>query len=194
MSDALDAVFARRSVSRLTEPAPDDDQLRVILEAAAAAPDHGELRPFRFVVLRGAAKDAFGQVLVDAYRSRVPDPQPAALEKERTRMDRAPLVIAVGAVRQDDKTIPWVEQRDAAVAAAENALVAATALGYASMWRTGDPCYDDAVKAALGFGPDDAVVAFLYVGTSAPGKEKPARRPDLAGLVTEWRPTASRSE
>ena len=68
--DALDAILARRSTGRLTAPAPSGDDLTRILEAAAAAPDHGELRPFRFILLEGDAKDAFGQVLADAYLAR----------------------------------------------------------------------------------------------------------------------------
>ncbi|MBV9666430.1 MAG: nitroreductase family protein, partial [Actinobacteria bacterium] len=69
--DALEVIRARRSIGRLTEPAPSEEELRQILEAGAAAPDHGELMPWRFIVLRGDAKDAFGEVLVDAYVARV---------------------------------------------------------------------------------------------------------------------------
>ncbi len=192
--DALDSIFARRSTGRLTEPAPGGDDLQQILEAAAAAPDHGELRPFRFVLLAGAAKDAFGQVLVDAYLARCEavgaSPTPGQLSKERTKLGRAPLVLVVGAVHGDDEVIPWVEQQAAAQAAAENALIAATALGYGSMWRTGDTAYDQQVKDALGFGPHDAVIGFLYLGTVNEGGAKPPRRPDLDGLVTWWAPPA----
>ncbi|MGH9281854.1 MAG: nitroreductase family protein [Acidimicrobiales bacterium] len=191
--DTLDAIFARRSVGRLTEPGPRGDDLIAILEAAAAAPDHGELRPFRFVVLDGQAKDAFGQVLAGAYLARCETagatPTQGQLDKERTKLGRAPVVVVVAAARQDSDTIPWHEQRDAAVAAAQNGLLAATALGYGSMWRTGDPARDPRVKAALGLGEDDDVVGFLYLGTPAEGSAKLPRRPDLDGLVARWEPT-----
>ena len=68
--DALDVLFARRSIGRLTEPAPSPDELDTILRAAAAAPDHLELRPWRFVVLQGDAKVDFGKVLAAAYAAR----------------------------------------------------------------------------------------------------------------------------
>lgn len=192
--DALEAIRSRRSIARLVEPAPDDAELRVILEAAACAPDHGKLRPFRFTVLRGAGADAFGAVLEDAYRARCRDEGievvPARADKERTKLGRAPLVVVVSAVRPaEEVAIPWTEQLAACAAACQNALVAATALGYGSMWRTGEPCYDDRVKAALALSPNDAVVAFLYLGTvpeSAPPRA--ARPPDLDPLVREWRP------
>jgi len=192
--DALDAIHARRSTGRLTEPAPAGHDLDLILRAAAAAPDHGELRPFRFVLLAGEAKDAFGRVLADTYLARCEaagaTPTPGQLDKERTKLGRAPLVLVVGAVHHHGEVIPWDEQRAAVAAAAQNALLAATALGYGSMWRTGDPAYDPQVRVALGFGEHDAIVGFLYLGTTHEGGTRPARAPDLDGLVTWWQPPA----
>lgn len=188
--DALDAIWARRSIGRLSEPAPSGEELRLVLEAAAAAPDHGELRPWRFVVLQGPAKDDFGEVLVEALlarcRTRGVAPTDGQRAKERTKLGRAPTVIVVAAVRRPSDTIPWQEQFAAGAAAAQNALIAATALGYGSMWRTGDVAYDDHVKTALGLTPDDAIVGFLYLGTATSDAAKPPRRPDLAGLLEHW--------
>ncbi len=188
--DALDAIWARRSIGRLTSPAPTRDELRLVLEAAAAAPDHGELRPWRFVVLEGTAKDRFGDVLAEAMlsrcRARGTSPTEGQLTKERTKLGRAPVVVVVAAVRRPSDVIPWQEQFAAGAAAAQNALIAATALSYGSMWRTGDVAYDETVKAALDLTADDAIVGFLYLGTVAPESAKPPRRPDLAGLVAHW--------
>lgn len=185
--DALDAIFSRRSIGRLADPAPSDADLTTILRAAAAAPDHGELRPFRFTVLDGDAQAAFGIVLEHAYLARCADsgrePEPAKAEKERTKLGRAPVVVVVSAVDQESEKIPWVEQRDAAVAAAQNALVAATALGYGSMWRTGAPVDDPLVKAAVGLREKDAIVGFLYLGSITPGTDKPARQPEIDDLI-----------
>lgn len=190
--DAFDAIWARRSIGRLREPGPNPGELGLLLEAAAAAPDHGELRPWRFVVLRGEAKDGFGKVLAAAAaarcRAKGTTPTDGQLAKERTKLGRAPVVVVVAAVRRSSDTIPWAEQLAAAAAAAQNMLIAATALGYGSMWRTGDVAYDDQVKAALGLTAEDAVVGFLYLGTTTEDVAKPPRRPDLAGLVEHWAP------
>ncbi|CAN5687195.1 nitroreductase family protein [soil metagenome] len=190
--ETLEAIRSRRSIGRLVAPPPEDDELRLILEAAVCAPDHGELRPFRFTVLRGEGMASFGRVLEGAYRARCDDDGVEVVEakalKERTKLARAPLVVIVSAVRVTATTIPWPEQLAACAAAAQNALLAATALGYGSMWRTGEPCYDHRVKAALALGDDDAVVGFLYLGTpaesarAAPG----AKAANLDGLVQEW--------
>lgn len=188
----LDLLFRRRSIARLTEPAPDAAELSTILRAAAAAPDHGELRPWRFVVLRGRGKEAFGEVLAEAYLRRVAaaggTPEPAKLSKERTKLNRAPLVIVVCAVHHHDDKIPWDDQVGAAHAAAQNLLLAATALGYGSMWRTGPPVLDSYVKLALGLSDHDAIAGFLYVGTPHAGGNKPPKDPVLDGLVVEWQP------
>lgn len=191
--DALQAIRSRRSTGRLDQPAPSEGDLRLILEAAACAPDHGELRPFRFTVLQGGGMTSFGQVLERAYRARCEkaglEVVAAKADKERTKLRRAPLVVVVSAVQARATTIPWIEQLAACAAACQNALLAATALGYGSMWRTGDPCYDPRVKAALDLGDDDAVVGFLYLGTPVEGLR--ATRDDdkvanLDGLVRHW--------
>ncbi len=195
--DAFEAMRVRRSVGRLVEPAPSDAELRRILGAAVTAPDHDELRPWRFAVLRGDAKDAFGQVLLDAYMERCrregTEPTEGQRTKERTKLGRAPLVVVVGAVRRDDTKIPWVEQQLAAAAATQNLLLACTALGFASMWRTGDPAYDETVKGALGLGPRDAIVAFVYIGTPADGSASPPHDPDPDPFTTHWTASAPRT-
>lgn len=191
--DALTAIASRRSTGRLGAPAPEGDDLHAILFAGASAPDHGGLRPFRFILLRGEGLVAFGDVLADAYMARCQaagtEPVPAKLEKERTKLARAPLVVVVVAVRQPSTKIPWLEQQQAVAAACQNILLAATALGFGSMWRTDDPVYDERVKAALGVGPDDAVAGFVHLGTGPDDpSSNPQRDPDLTGLVREWAP------
>jgi nitroreductase len=190
--DALDAIFARRSIGRLQPPAPNDDDLDMILRAAAVAPDHNSLRPWKFVILEGDAKDSFGKVLAAAYRKRCEAAGkgivPAKEQKELTKLGRAPMVIVVGALNRGEDMIPFIEQYASAAAASQNMLLAATALGYGSMWRTGDPAYDQDVKAAVGLGDDDAIVGFLYLGTPNEDGGKEPNEADLDDLVVRWRP------
>ena len=191
--DALDAIFARRSIGRLQPPAPNEDDLDTILRAAAVAPDHNSLRPWKFVILEGEAKDAFGVVLAAAYRKRSEaagkEIVPAKEQKELTKLGRAPMVIIVGTVNRGEDLVPFVEQLAAGAAAAQNMLIAATALGYGSMWRTGDPAYDDDVKAAVGLTKQDAIVGFLYLGTPNPDGGKQPNEANLDDLVVRWSPT-----
>ncbi len=183
--DVLSAIALRRSTSRLTAPGPTADQLSTLLDAAACAPDHGTLRPWRFVVLEGEAKDDFGAVLAEAYVQRCKaervEPMPAKLEKERTKLGRAPTVVVV-AVEPVPGTIPTIEQVSATAAATQNLLLAATALGIGSMWRTGEPAYDPMVRSALGLDETALVLGFVYLGTAPEGsleERRPERRVDV---------------
>jgi nitroreductase len=119
-------------------------------------------------------------VLADAYATRSAaagvEVVPAKYDKERTKLGRAPVVIVVGAVRRPSEQIPWIEQQLAAAAAAQNILLAAAALGYGSMWRTGDAAYDNDVKDALGLAPEDAITGFLYIGTPGDRSHRDALR------------------
>jgi nitroreductase len=82
--------------------------------------------------------------------------------------------------------IPRSEQRDSTASAVQNLLLAATSLGYGSMWRSGAACQDPLVKAALGLWEEDEAVAFVYLGTIPPGMDQPPNEPDLAGLVQRF--------
>jgi nitroreductase len=49
----------------------------------------------------------------------------------------------------------------------QNLLLAATALGIGSMWRTGEPCYDPMVRSALALSETALILAFVYLGTAS---------------------------
>lgn len=165
--DAIEALTTRASPIALSEPAPDAAALASMLRAAARAPDHGKLRPWRFIIVDGEARQALGDVLAAALSRREPGIPEAALDKERSKPMRAPLLIVVAAHLREHKGVPAVEQIVAVGAAAQNILVAAHALGYGGFWRTGAAAYDETVKDALGLRPGDAIVGFLYLGTSS---------------------------
>ena len=164
----------------------------MILEAATCAPDHGTLRPWRFVVLADDAKDAFGSVLAEATaadcRDRGVEPEPAKVAKDRTKLARSPLVIVVACAYEPSPKIPRHEQYAAVVAATQNACLAATGLGYGSMWRTGPNATNPHVKQALGLTEGDDIVGFLYLGTVDPSAVKPPNTGDLEGRITYWHP------
>jgi nitroreductase len=183
--DALEALTTRASASGLVAPAPDVHALDSMLRAAVRAPDHGRLRPWHFITIEGAAREAFGDVLADALRLREPDVPDAAIAKERTKPLRAPLIVVVAARLREHRGVPAVEQIVASGAAAQNMLVAAHALGFGGFWRTGAAAYDDHVKRALGLRAEDAIVGFVYLGTpsAAPAPLAPA---DVASHVTRW--------
>jgi len=182
--DALTALTTRVSPAALDVPGPSGDALQKILEAAVAAPDHGRMRPWRFILIEDAAREKFGAMLAEALARREPTAPPGKLEAERKKALRAPLIVVVAASVQSNAKVPEVEQLVAVGAAAQNMLVAAYALGFGGFWRTGAIAYDPAMKRALGLAENDAIIGFLYLGTAkTPGQP---RQNDIASVTRRW--------
>ena len=171
---AIDALLTRRSARSLTDPAPDEAALALMFACAARAPDHGRLRPWRFVVVRRESRARFGELLAEHLRRTHAEVSAETLERERLKAFRAPLIVVVAAHCNPAVKIPVIEQTLAAGAAAHAIMLAARALGFNAMWKTGGPAYDPAVRFALGLEAQDAIVGFLYLGTEAEAQERAA--------------------
>ncbi len=181
---ALENLLTRTSNNMLTEPVPNASELEIIIEAATHAPDHGRLRPWRFLTIQGDARQEFVKVLQAAMKARNPE----ATEKDLTMLGNKflmqPMIIVVGTKMTEGK-IMEIEQVLSAGAAAMNILNAVHALGYAGKWVTGANCYDPMVNKALGFNAPDRIVGLIYVGT---GKMKlpVMERPKASDFLSEW--------
>ena len=182
--EIVDAIFTRQSIQTLRPDPVPRDLVERLLAAAVQAPNHYRVRPWRFVVLQDQARERLGDVFANILRENHPDVTPAALDKERAKALRSPLLIAVGVDASADPRVIEVENICAAAAAVENLLLAAHALGLGAKWRTGDAAYDPRVKAFLGFQPDQHVVAFLYIGFPE-GETAPVERPSFEDC-TVW--------
>lgn len=183
--DALELLLGRDSALKLQEPGPGDDALDVIIRSALRAPDHGRLRPWRFIVIRQDKRERFGELLAESLRLRRPDATPEMLERERQKAFSAPVIVVVAARARPNDKIPEVEQLLSAGAAAQNIMLAAHALGYGAMWRTGQPAYDATVKQGLGLAPADSIIAFIRIGTRV-GGSSPLARPRPEDFVAIW--------
>lgn len=162
--DVLEAIHTRRSVSKVKPDPVPRAVIEQLLAAAVQAPNHYNVRPWRFVVLTGRGRERLGEVMAEVFRRKFPQIGPEALEKERAKPLRAPLVIAVGADKPSEPRVVEIENICAAAAACENLLLAAHALGLAGYWRTGEAANEPAIKKFLGFDEDQPLIAFLYIG------------------------------
>lgn len=163
--DALDLLLNRVSVTRLTEPAPDPAQLDLLFRAALRAPDHGQLRPWRFLTIEGAGRERLGELFASALRLREPQASEDALQKARKMPMRAPLLVVVIGRLQPHLKVPESEQALAVGCAAHGLLLAAHALGLGAVWRTGEFAYDAHVAQRLGLGAHEQILGFIYLGT-----------------------------
>jgi len=166
--ETLEAIYTRQSIGNLkSDPVP-REIIEKLLSAAVQAPNHYKVRPWIFVVLTGAGRERLGEVMAqsfsDSFPDLPPDAQEKALNKERTKPLRSPVLIAVGVDKPAESKVIEIENVCAAAAACQNLLLAAHALGLAAKWRTGDPAFDPKVKQFLGFEPDQHLIGFLYIG------------------------------
>lgn len=185
---ALEAILSRVTVppAKMGEPGPDDATLGRMLEAAAAAPDHGRLRPWRFLLVRGEGRAALGDLFSRGLETLRPETSAAELEKQRTAPLRAPLiVVAIARLDPDHPKIPVWEQEASAACAVHNLLLAAHALGFAAKWATGGNAASPVVRSGLGLAANERITGLLYIGSALdkpPLPERPA--PEL--IARAW--------
>lgn len=169
----------------LIEPAPNDEQLAQIFRAAMNAPDHMHLKPYRFITIRGEARQALSAVFVNAVQIRKPDVDPDYLKKQGQKPLRSPLIVVLVASLHDEPKVPEIEQMLCVGAVANNMMLASNALGFGSIWLTGDNSYDDNVCRPLGLTSSERIIGFIYLGT--PKVKKSNREtPELSDKVSDW--------
>lgn len=183
--EALDALLNRVSVPRLVDPAPDAAQRELLFRAALRAPDHGQLRPWRFLTVEGAARERMGELFADALLAADAQAPEEKLLKARGMPMRAPLLVVVIARVQAHPKVPASEQVIAAGCAAHGILLAAHAQGIGAVWRTGDMAYNAHVARGLGLAAYEQIIAYLYLGT--PEREL-RRAPEVSveDFVSAW--------
>ncbi len=173
--DVIEAIHNRHSVGAMKPDPVPRAVIERLLEAAVQAPNHYKVRPWRFVVLTGEGRNRMGDVMAEVLQRRFPNLDAAALDRERAKPLRSPVVIAVGVDPPSEAKVLEVENICAAAAACENILLAATGLGLAGHWRTGDAARDPEIKRFLGFSQDQTIIAFLYLGYAEVATEPPER-------------------
>lgn len=183
--DALDLLLNRVSVTRLVDPAPTTDQLDLLFRAAMRAPDHGQLRPWRFLTIQGEARERLGERMAESLRVRQPDASDEALQKARKMPLRAPLLIVVIARVQPHAKIPGSEQVLAAACAAHGLLLAAHAQGLGAVWRTGEFSYDPYLGKAMGLAGNEQMLGFIYMGSPEGSLRQPPVL-DPHPFVSQW--------
>jgi nitroreductase len=173
--DVFEAIHNRHSQKKVKPDPVPRAMIEKLLDAAAQAPNHYKVRPWRFVVLTGRARERLGEVMSVSLRERQPDFPQEAFDKAQTTPLQAPVVIAVGVEKPSEPKVLEIENICAAAAATENLLLAAYAIGLGAKWRTGEWARDAKVKEFLGFEPDQHIVGFVYVGYPEFIVEQPPR-------------------
>ncbi|MET1219485.1 MAG: NAD(P)H nitroreductase [Glaciecola sp.] len=181
--EALQLLLNRSSQPKLTAPAPAEEALENIKQAALRAPDHGNLKPWRFIVCEGKGLKRLGEIFEGAAIAEGRDE--AMIQKAPQLPMRAPMVIVAIAHYTEHPKVPPIEQVSSTACAVHAMQMAAVAQGFQGIWRTGFLAESSFVKEALSCKDEDEIVGFLYLGTST---LKPMPKPpiDSAHYFTHW--------
>ncbi|KGJ93845.1 nitroreductase family protein [Colwellia psychrerythraea] len=196
--NAIELLLQRQSTPLLTEPAPTEADLSTLLSAGMRVPDHAGLKPWYFHVITGQGLQRLSDLYVEATTE---DLSSMAGLIEGTTIDehafnekiakvekmpfRAPMIIVISTQYIDHNKVPEQEQLVAAGCTAQAMQMAAFALGYGAMWRTGDLAYNEIVKHGLAIEEGNEIIGFLYIGTPTKAiNAKPAK--DYQNKVTYW--------
>lgn len=178
--DVMTAILTRRSEQHLAVPAPSDAEFTYLLQGAVTAPDHGKLRPWRWVLLREDDRETLGSCLAAET-----DDLPA--EQVRAKLLRAPLVAALVLSPRVGHRIPEWEQLAAASCVTHSLMLLLHSRSYGSIWRTGRLTRSKAAAELLGLAPHERLLGSLDIGTptaSAQRRQRPLE--DVAGYVTRF--------
>jgi nitroreductase len=157
--DVGTAIRSRRTHKQYGAKAVDEAVLRELLDLARYAPNHHLTQPWRF------------RALGPATRAQI---EAAAGPKEAMKLRRAPTLVLATATLSGD---PLTDEEDlhATAAAVYAVLLGATERGLASYWRTPACFSEPGVRALLGLGENERVVALIHLGppvSAPPGKDR----------------------
>ena len=183
--ELFEAIYQRQSVGKVRPDPVEPEVIEKLLAAAAQAPNHHRVRPWRFIVLSGQARNRLGDIMAASLQARQPETPTAALDVERSRPLRSPVLIAVGVDLPSEPKVVEIENICAAAAATQNLLLAAQASGLAAIWRTGPAANDPAVKRFLGLQPEQRLIGLIYLGYPMEGERPLPQRPDHSDR-TSW--------
>ena len=168
--------------------APDDADLTGMLEVATTVPDHGSLRPWRFAVVRGPARDRFGDALVAGlHEQRGSDLPDVVVAKMRQKAFAAPACVALIASPDVDANVPVWEQEASAACTGYAIVLAAQALGYGAIWKSAATVDAPAVRAFFALSEHERLLGWVNLGTPAPLKAQrraTAEEPALEDVVS----------
>lgn len=185
---AIDTLLSRQSVGikHLRDPGPDDAQLRQMADAALHAPDHAGLVPFRFAVVRGAARERLAALYQQAAVAAGKDEASVRIDGERAL--RAPVTLAVIA-RLDlgHPQVPAHEQWACVGGALANVLNAAHAMGFGGKMLSGAKARNPAIVSAF-CGPGETLLGWIALGTPAASPARPNPKARAADVLSEWQP------
>lgn len=184
LADVL--ITSRQNISpkRLVEPGPSAEQIDQLFRAAAAAPDHGLLTPWRFVVIPASKRAALAEVFALALIDRDAGATLDQIESAREKAHRAPLLmLAVARLGPCEPDIPVLERMVSVGCAIQNILLSAHGMGFGSSLTSGQAMSSSRMRTLFRLQAGEEAVCFINIGTVSKRKA-PRLRPDTSEFVS----------
>jgi nitroreductase len=185
-SFAQTLITSRQNISpkHLEEPGPNNEQVERLFHAASAAPDHGLLRPWRFVIIPSNKRADLAEVFALALIDRAPGATLDQIESAREKAHRAPfLMLAVACLGQCESDIPVLERMVSVGCAIQNILLTAHSMQLGSSLTSGQAMSSIRMRELFQLRPGEEAVCFINIGTAAKRKT-PRHRPDASDFVS----------
>ena len=151
----IETILSRRSIRRYTKESVSEEEIKILLEAAMAAPSASNRKPWHFVVI--TERETLDQL--------------AEAHKYAKMLNEAPLCISVCG----DTTIAerfWVQDCSAAT---ENLLLATTALDLGAVWCGVHPRQERVEDISKILGIEAPFVPLNIIAIGHPAEEKEPR-------------------
>jgi nitroreductase len=153
--ELIDTILSRRSIRRYTEEPVSEEEIKILLEAAMAAPSASNKKPWHFVVVTG--RETLNRL--------------AKAHKYGKMLNEAPLCISVCG----DQSVSgrfWVQDCSAAT---ENLLLAVAALGLGAVWCGVHPRQDRMKDISKILGIETPVIPLNLIAIGHPDEKKDPR-------------------
>jgi nitroreductase len=191
-AELVSELLAKRqqtSPKRLGDPGPTPEQVHALFSAAAQAPDHGLIRPWRFVRVSDAARTRLGEAFAQALLERDPAATPQQVQDARDKAARAPfLALAISRLQEGPPDahpeIPLTERLVSLGCALQNMLLLAHAQGFGAGLVSGQAMDTRALRELFALDEGERAVCFVVAGTVT--KAKASRlRPAVTDFVSD---------
>jgi len=169
---------------RLEAPGPTPDELNLIFNAAAQAPDHGNIQPWRFILIPQEKRASLGQAFLQTLQERDASASKAELNVAFEKAFRATCLIL--AIVNQGATEPHIAAHERQISlgcAIQNMLLMAQTLSIGSGITSGQAMNSRFVREVFRLSPNEEAMCYLTFGQVTACKAK-RKRSDVAEIVS----------
>ncbi len=169
---------------RLVAPGPTAEELNLLLTAAAQAPDHGNIKPWRLILVPKEKRALLGRAFMQALQERDASVSETELKNSFEKAFRAPcLLLAVVNQGPTEPQIPKHERQIALGCAIQNMLLMAQALSIGSGITSGQAMNSRFVREIFRLTSTEQAMCYLTFGQVTAFKSK-RKRADASDIVS----------